>query len=525
MTAPGPFGYGAFRLLWSASLVGNIALWMQNVGAASSMAALTPSTMMVALVQTATSLPIFLFGLLGGVLADRVDRRRWLMLTQAWMLAVSATLYALTTAGGMTPTLLLTLTFALGAGNALNSAAWLTTVSEAVPNEVLPSAVAMNSAAYNLARVVGPAAGGLVIAAWGTGPVFLLNTLCFAAVILLLTRWRPVRQPSTLPLESLLASIRGSMRYIRHAATVRITLLRLTTLMSAGSAIWALLPLFARDQLGLGALGYGLMLGALGAGAVAAALLLPRLRQHFPVNTLIGSASLLYAAVIAAIAFVSTAPLAWTLLLFGGAAWIAALSNFTAVIQTSVPGWVRARVGAVYILSAHGAMALGSIAWGAVASATGLREALLLSALATALSVALTHRRALGLGDQAAHTPASRPALPPASIPGTGEGPVVIEIHYRIDPAQRTDFLHAAGVLGTIRRRNGADQWNLYRATDDDGHYVERFAASSWLDHLRQHERASNADHEVEMRVQAFHQDETPPPVRHYVAETSPPPE
>lgn len=327
---------------------------------------------MVALVQAATSLPVFLVGLPAGALADVVDRRRLLLWTQGGMLAAALVLGALTLLGQATPWALLTLTFALGLGAAMNAPAWQAIVSELVPRSELQAAVALNGVGFNIARVIGPALGGLVIAAAGSGMVFLLNAVSFLGVMVVLYRWHRPPRESALPAERMLGAIRAGMRYVRHTPDLRAVLVRSSVFILCGSALWALLPLFARSELGLDATGYGVLLGCLGAGAIVGAVFLPRVRLKVAVDPLIAGATIVFAVVTLLLAATRHFAVLCVAMTAGGIAWMALMSTFNVAAQTTAPAWVRARALAVYLLILQGGMAVGSTLWGAVAAQVGI---------------------------------------------------------------------------------------------------------------------------------------------------------
>jgi MFS family permease len=320
---------------------------------------------MVSLMQTATSLPFFLLALPSGALADIVDRRRLLVVTQAWMLCAAATLGVCTLLHLTGPWTLLALTFAIGLGNALNAPAWAATTPELVPPEQLPAAVALSSISINVARAVGPALGGFLVAALGTGWVFLLNATSFLGVVTVLVRWRrEVHVSSRLPPEDVPGAMRAGMRYVRHSAPLRAVLLRTAVFVVPASALWALLPLLARRDLGLSATGYGLLLGCLGVGAIAGAFALPRLRARVTSDRLVFLASLAFAGASWSVGRVGSPVLDGVVLLGGGVAWIAAMSTLNVSAQNAVPAWVRARALAVGLLVVQGGLALGGLLWG-----------------------------------------------------------------------------------------------------------------------------------------------------------------
>src|SRR5215831_379651 len=298
-----PLGHSLFRMLWIATVVSNVGTWMHNVGAAWLMTSLTASPTIIALVQAATSLPVFLVGLLAGALADIVDRRLLLLWTQGWMLTSAAVLGILTLVGVTTPWVLLALTFALGLGAAMNAPAWQAIVPELVPRSELSAAVALNGTSFNLARAVGPALGGLIIAAAGTAAVFLLNAASFLGVLIVLYRWQRPLNASLLPPEHVFGAMRAGVRYVRHAPALYAVLLRIGSFIVCGTALWALLPLVVQQGLGLGAIGYGGLLGCLGLGAVAGAILLPRVQRKVAINPLVAGATSLFAATTLVVAY------------------------------------------------------------------------------------------------------------------------------------------------------------------------------------------------------------------------------
>jgi MFS family permease len=332
-----PLQHPFFRALWLASVVSNIGTWMQNVGAAWLMTSLTPSPILVALVQAVTSLPVFFAALPAGALADVVDRRRLLLWTQGWMLVAAAMLGVLTLIGRTSPGALLALTFALGLGAAMNAPAWQAIIQELVPLPELPAAVALNSVGFNLARAVGPALGGLVVATAGTGAVFLLNAASFLGVMVVLSRWQRAPRESELPAEHVLGAMQAGMRYVRYAPALQALLVRAGVFILGGSALWALLPLLAQNQLGLDAGGYGVLLGCLGAGAVAGAVLLPRARQRVSADLLVASATVLFAAVMLTLAFLHHIVLLCAAMGMAGVAWMMLTSTFNVAAQTVVP--------------------------------------------------------------------------------------------------------------------------------------------------------------------------------------------
>lgn len=515
----GPFHYPAFRALWAAGVASNTGTWMQSVGAAWLMTALTPSPLLVALMQTATSLPIFLAGLPAGTLADIVDRRRLLLVTTAWMLLAALALGLLTLAGLISAWSLLALTFLLGLGGALNGPAWQAILPELVERAELPSAVALDAMGFNVARAAGPALGGLVVAAAGPAADFLLNAASFLGVAGVLARWQRPPALSEAPPEDMLGATAAGLRYVRHSLPLRAVLVRIGVFMLGASALWALLPVVARHELRLDATGYGIVLGSLGAGAVVCALLLPRLHRALSVDRLTALATLVFAGATLALALLRVLPLLVLCLAAGGMAWMAMMSSLTAAAQTAAPAWVRARALGIYLLVFQGTMALGSVGWGALAQRWGNGAALLCAAAVLAGGLAVTWRWPLRLAQQLDLTPSGHWAAPQVVLtPDLADGPVLITVEYRV-PAERADaFLAAMEPMRRFRRREGALRWDLFRDMADPDHYLETFVAPSWAEHLRQHERVTVEDQATEERAFAFQQQGVAPVAAHYIA-------
>lgn len=505
-----PLRQPVFRALWLATFASNMGTLMQNVGAAWLMTSLASSPLLVALVQTANTLPVFLLGALAGALADVVDRRRLLLLTQGWMCAISFLLAATTLIGWTNPALLLGLTFALGLGAALNAPAWQAIVSELVPGKDLPSAVALNSMGLNLARAVAPAIGGFVVAASGPGAAFLLNSASFVGVLAVLFRWKRPTVATRLPAEPLMEALGAGFRYVRYAPTVQAVLVRTGAFMVFGTSIWALLPLISRYGLGLGPKGYGMLMGCLGFGAVLGALLLARLRQAVSLNRLLSAATLLYALATLVPVFVHHVAVVCAAMAAAGFAWLLLLSNVNATVQAAAPSWVRGRALAAYLLVAFGAQALGAAIWGASVGWIGLWPTLGVCGLGLILNLALAKRFAL-------ERPAEMPKTAPADLPAGVEAwrdaafPIRVSIAYRIELAEERAFREVMKEMRLMRLRNGATRWELER--DPEGRFVEVFEVSSGDALIRCYVRMTPGEQETERRAGAFHQEGWPPEV------------
>lgn len=510
----------AFRSLWIGNVTLNLAIWMQSVAAAWLMVSLHASPLMVALIQTAAALPSFLLGLPGGVMADMVDRRRYLRWVIGFMIGSAALLGALAVNGALTPWLLLALTFSLGCGFALQAPAWFTVQSESVPRALLPSALALSAVSYSSARAVGPAVAGAMVSGFSVTLVFLCNVGLLLVTMIAVQRWQGAERHSAMPAEDLLSGMRSALRYVRHSDVMRVQIIRTIAFAFVASAIWALMPMIARDMLSSGASGYGLLLGAIGGGSVAGALLLPRLKAATEMNRMMALCGIVYGLATLLIAFVARLEVVCVLLFIAGVAWVGIGNTNMLALQSAVPGWIRGRSVAIYMLVFQGAMAAGSAFWGAVAAGLGSATALMQSALLMIGVLVVMWRLPARMGGDDEVTDGGAPvdsALAGADSPA---GAVVsVQIEYHIAPADREEFLRQVVELGKSRRRDGASFWRLLRDLDRDGFYMERFLADSWDQYLRQRSRTTVADRDAERRLAKLHIGSAPPRMTHFASE------
>jgi MFS family permease len=514
-----PLRQRLFRWLWIASVASNIGTWLQNVGASWQMTSLTASTTLVALVQAATSLPSFLLALPAGALGDVVDRRKLLLVTQTWMTVAAGGLGVLSLAGWTRPWSLLAFTFLLGLGAAANGPAWQAITPELVPREELAGAVTLNSIGFNIARAAGPALGGLIVAAAGPGWTFILNALSFVGVIAVLARWRRPREEAVLAGERVLGAMRTGVHYVRHSPEVLAVAARGVAFIFSASSLWALLPLVARG-LHRGAAGYGLLLTALGAGAVSAALALPRIKRRASADLLVAAATVLFAGATLALALVREFPLLLLAMLVAGGAWLTLLSSLNVAVQTAVPGWVRARAISVYMVVFYGGLSGGSALWGALAERWGVSASLCLAAAGMVAGLLATRHLHLRSGEGLNLSPSRQMPAPILAFDlEPDHGPVLITVDYRIDPAQAAAFTGAMRTVRRIRLRDGAFEWGLFADAAAPDRYTEVFLVRSWLEHLRQHERSTVADRELVEAARLFHQGPGLPVVRHLISE------
>ena len=514
-----PLQHKVFRMLWIASVVSNIGTWMHEVGAGWLMTTLAPSPLMVALVQAATSAPVFLLALPAGALADIVDRRRYLIASQIWMMAAAALLGVLTLTGVTTAPLLLILTFALGIGTAMMMPAWGAITPELVQRSELHAAIGLNSIGMNVSRSVGPAIAGFIVAAAGPGVVFILNALSFLAVIAALKRWQSTPVASELPAERVVGAIRAGLRYARHSPELRAVLIRGAAFFVFASASWALLPLVVRLELKSGPGTYGLFLACLGVGAIAGALLLPRIRTRVSRDGIVAGATGLYAIGMLGLAHSVSVYEAGMAMVLTGMAWISVVSSLMTAAQTALPGWVRARGLALFWVVFMGGMAAGSTIWGQIASWIGIPYALTAAAAGALLGIAATWKYRVGRHDEADLSPSLAWPAPMLADDPIDRGPVMVTVEYLIDPASAAEFsriMHQQ--MHRIRRRDGAFMWELFNDIDQPDRIVECFMVESWFEHLRQHGRVTVADRNVIEQTRKFHLGSEPPRVTHLIA-------
>jgi MFS family permease len=494
-----------FRAVWIATLVSNVGTWMNDVAAGWLMTTLAPSPAIVALVSAAGTLPVMLLAFPAGAIADIVDRRKLLMAVNVYFMLVIGALAVLTALGMMTPFLLLGFTFAVGVGTALTAPAWAAIVPELVSADELPSAVALNSIGINISRAIGPAIAGVLVAAVGPWLVFALDALSCVGIIAVLASWRREPRKTSLPAERFVSAIRVGLRFITHTRALQRVLIRGAAFFVFASATWSLFPLVVRTELGRGPETYGLLLTCIGVGAVAGAMLLPRVRDKLPRSGMVAAASALYALAALVLAHVHNLGLLMLAMLATGVAWIAILAALQVSAQLTLPDWVRARGLAAFVVVFSGGMALGAVLWGQVAARIGISAALTTAALGMLLAIALTWRFRLVDGHAPDFTPSlDWPAPLAAETPHPDQGPVLVTIEYRVDPAHRAEFVAAMRELREMRRRNGAFFWELFHDSAQPARFLESFMDESWTEHLRQHERASVADREIQRRANRF---------------------
>jgi MFS family permease len=497
-----PLRHARFRLFFLGTVGSALGYTMQATVAAWLMATLTPSALMVALVQTASTAPSLLFGLVAGSLADIVDRRRVVLFTQLVLVVLTLGLGLATLAGSIGPTSLLVLTFLIGAGFTIYLPAQQATVNDLVVRADLHRAVALGAIGFNLARAAGPALAG-AIAAWiGTGSAFIASAGFFVVMAFSATRWTHVRSSIPGVRETLLGGVQIGLRYARHSDLMRAILIHNLTFSVCASALWALLPVIARDQLGLGAGGFGLLSGAFGTGAVIGALTIPRLLERIALNVVVRAAIIVWVAAAALIAWSDMPPVSLVGMMAAGGAWVGVFASLSAGTQSSAPAWVRARAVAMSLVTVQGSLALGSAAWGWLASASTIRIALFASAATMALLLLVNRRVTVRLGEEADVTPGAQlPDMAIVTTPRPDDGPVLVQIEYRIPPENRQAFVAAIHAVEPVRRRNGAHDWRAFRDLSEPDRFVERYILTSWAEYERLRSRMTVAEHQFQDRV------------------------
>lgn len=529
-----PLARPVFRWLWIAALASNIGTWANEVGVGWEMTTLTKemtagkASMLVALIQVASSLPSFLLAMPAGALADVLDRRRMMLFWQG-LAMLGAVFLAVTTAAGLaSPFTLILGTLLLGIGAAMTNPAYQTAMVDLVPREELPSASALNSVSLNLSRATGPAIGGLIVAAVGSWAVFALNALSFVGFLFVLWKWKSLKRGSSAPTEQFLGALKAGVRYVRYSKPAQAVLVRTVSYVLPASALWALMPLLARQELGMTAKGYGILLAALGAGAVSGAAALPRIRARMRLDRIKVTAVLLYAIAMGALGVLPSmvaaeatwrVPVAVGVMYIAGWCWLTMVTLVNVAAQTSSPAWVRARVFACYLTAHFGALTLGSLLWGQVAASLHIPVALWIAAGGMVAGVLTMSRWPLPKVP-AENLGRSDHWLPP-SVSGEIDpqaGPVVITVEYRVNPSHGADFRVAMNAVAETRYRDGAVTWLLTQDTEQPERWLEVFICETWGEHLRQHDRVTVADREIQQYAHSFHIGTERPKVGHFVA-------
>ncbi|HEX9082375.1 MAG TPA: MFS transporter [Holophagaceae bacterium] len=510
-----------FLAIWIAAMASNVGTWIQSVGEKWLMGELTRSPLLMSLIETGSTLPMLVLSMPGGAIADIVDRRKLLLATQTWMLLVAGAMALLSGLHLVTPGILIGMSLLLGVGGALNAPAWAATVPDLVTREQIPAGVALNSAGFNVSRAVGPALGGLVVGALGATWAFALNAVSFVGVVVVLKSWKRKPIPTDLPAERFSAAMKVGLRYTRHRRALQIILVRGGGFVFFGGIIFGLLPTLAIHRLHLGSVAFGLLLGCIGAGAVSATFILPRIKERAGANGLLGGFTLLFAGGLLVLAFLQHVVPVVLALLVCGMGWLSVLSTYNTGVQLSVPSWVRARALGVYITVWGGAMALGAAFWGWVGEHWGLRIAFAGAALGMLAVLAATGRLRIQALDEPLDLSPHRIQPHDQAPISPDDGPILTVLEYHVPQAQKAGFRTAMREVRRIRIRDGAVRWSLFQdlTGPEPGilRFVESFLSSSWGEHLRQHHRATVEDRQAIAAAYALAEGGKPR-IRHLVA-------
>ena len=514
-----PLSVPTFRMLWLTWLAANTCMWMNDVATAWLMTTLTSSPVLVALVQTASTLPVFLLGLPSGALADILDRRRYFMATQFWVAAVAVVLCLAILWGGLNAYMLLVLTFANGIGLAMRWPVFAAIVPELVNRQQLPAALALNGVAMNASRIIGPLVAGAIIASAGSAWVFVLNAVLSLIAGFTIMRWRRTPTPNPLGRERLTSAMRVGLQFVRESPRMRAVLARISIFFLHATALLALLPLVARDLEGGGAGTFTLLLACMGTGAISAALFLPRLRQRMSTEILVARGTLAQAIGTAVVAFAPTVYIAVPAMVLAGAAWITTANSLTVSAQLALPNWVRARGMSIYQMCIMGATAAGAALWGQVAALTSVHVSLAVASVTGIAIMALVQRMVRDRSDDEDLSPSRAFKVPQAQTPPAAGLRLVTSIEYFINPARAAEFRAVMQESRRARIRQGALSWELQHDIADPRRYVERIVDESWTEHLRRFDRVTASDVALRDRKFAFHVGDAPPVVSRYVVE------
>lgn len=500
-----PLRNGNFRALWAATLVSNLGSLIQTVGAGWMMTVISDSKDLVAFVQAANTLPIMLFSLAAGALADNFDRRRIMLVAQLLMMMVSAVLAFLAFSGQITPWLLLGFTFMIGCGTALHNPSWQASMGDIVPRDDIPQAVSLNAMSFNIMRSVGPALGGIIVAAAGASIAFMFNAVSYIPLLYALFRWKHRRPPSSIPREQFGSAMSAGLRYMLMSPNLMKVLFRGFCFGGGAVSVAALMPIIARDILLGGALTYGILLGSFGVGAIGAALLNTRLRERFTSETIVRGAFSGFFVSIIILAVSKFIIITCLMLILAGACWVLALSLFNVTVQLSTPRWVVGRALALYQMSTFGGMTLGSWLWGVTAEELGVSSALIIAGITLLLGMAIGLRfplpglTALDLDPLKFREPELQLDLKLRS------GPIMIMVDYVVEQQNVDAFLAAMTQRRRSRLRDGARQWALLRDLENPELWTESYHVPTWVEYIRHNQRRTLADQEISQKLKTLH--------------------
>jgi MFS family permease len=508
-----------FRMLWLVWAASNVCMWMNDVAAAWVMTSLTTSPTLIALVQTASSLPVFLLGLPSGAAADIVDRRRYFMVTQFWVAANAAVLYLVSISGYLTAQVLLLLVFTNGIGLAMRWPVYAAIVPELVGRSQIALALGLNAVAVNFSRVVGPLVAGLIIASAGSQYVFALNFAVSVVAAIVVSRWKRESKPSVLPGERFIGAMRLGWQYVRESKRMKDALVRTSVFFFHATALFALMPLVAKRFGGEGAATYTVLLSCLGVGAIATGTQLPKMRLRWSRDQLAFGGTVVQAFGTVVLAFAPQEAIAATAMVLAGCAWISVANSVAVAAQLALPDWVRARGMAIFQMAIMGGTASGAYVWGHLAELTSVPWSLATCAGTALVALAFTRHRSLEGAQDEDHTPTRPYPEPVPSRPvEPHDGPVMVTLEYLIDPARMAEFESIMAESRSARLRQGAVSWGLFEDLERPGRFVEYFACDSWADYLRRFDRFTAQDERLQQMRHAFHLGDSPPAIGRFIA-------
>jgi MFS family permease len=518
LSALAPLRHPVFRMLWITWMTANTTMWMNDVAGAWLMTSLGPSPLWVALVQSASTLPVFLLGLPSGALADILDRRRYFMVTQFWVAGTSSIVCLTVFMGWMTAPLLLALTFANGIGLAMRWPVFAAIVPELVPRPQLPAALALNGVAMNTSRIIGPLVAGAIIAAAGSAWVFLLNAGLSLVAGFVIMQWRREHKENPLGRERLGSAIRVGVQFVWQSGRMRAVLVRISLFFLHSTALLALLPLIARSLPGGQAGTFTVLLASMGAGAIFAALQMPLIRKLMPLQAMIRLGTALQAAAAVLVAFAPNIYVAVPGMLLAGVAWISVANSLTVAAQMALPDWVRARGMSIYQMALMGSSASGAALWGLVATWSNIHDSVAIAAVSSVCLMLIAQRLVADRGIEEDLTPSRVLKAPQTDVPPQAQR-IQVNIEYRIDPARAAEFLQLMQESRRSRISQGAIDWQVLQDLYEPGRIVEQVTDLSWTEHLRRFDRVTAADVQLRDRKLVFHIAEHPPVVTRFVIE------
>ena len=514
-----PLRHKVFRTLWLTWLTASICMWMNDVAAAWTMTSLTSSATLIALVQTASSLPVLLLGVPSGALADIVNRKHYFVFAQIW-LASNATLLMLTLIFGiLNPYLLLFLTFTNGIGLAMRWPIFAAIVPEIVPRESLSSALALNAIAMNTSRIVGPLTAGAIIALAGSTYVFALNMILCVITTVVVMRWKYQSYVSTLPGERFVGAMRVGMQYAWQSNRMRNIIFRAFLFFFQSTGLIALLPVIAKTHFEGDAHTFTLLLACLGLGAIIAGSQLPLLRKYVKSTDLISYGLFVLAFTSVGVVLAPNIWLASLLMLISGAAWISIANSLTTSAQLTLPGWVRARGMSIYQMGLMGGSAAGAAVWGKLAEEFDVVISIILSSIFGLIVLFFLRKFRIDshpLEDFTPVCPIERPD--PIAEVELEAGPIAISIEYQTSPERIEEFKKMMVKTRKSRLKQGALSWSLFEDAEYQGRFVEEYIFETWADYLRRFDRFTTEDLNMQEERHRFHILEQPPKITRRIA-------